>query len=101
MKALALTVVAAISLFAAGTSSAQAQWYGSYGGYGGWNQPYYGHYHHNVNPYTATWGGGHLHWHDTSHYHYQPPTVVPHRNHYHYQPGGYYLHQQGHWDLHH
>lgn len=97
MKTIALATLAAAALFLAAPDRAKAQWYGGYGYY----QPYYGHYHHNVNPWTAWRSGGHLHWHDTSHYHYQPPSIYRHRNHYHYQPGGYYLHQDGHWDLHH
>lgn len=120
MKALFLALTAAGGLLAAGANQAQAQWgsggygcsaglgYGGYGYgtgyggiYGGYVQPYYGHIHHGVNPYTATWGGGHLHWHDTSHYDYVPSRIIPHGNHYHVQPGGYIWHQQGHFDLHH
>lgn len=103
MKTLALTLAAAMGLALAGSNAAEAgcgySRYGFSGGYGGGF--YGGHIHHNVNPYTATYGGGHLHWHDTSHLHYQPGGFVPHGNHFHYQPGGYYLHQTGHYDLHH
>ena len=101
MKTFALTFTAAISLALGGTSEADAGGCRRGGFYGGWGGGFGGHIHHNVNPYTATWGGGHLHWHDTSHLHYQPGGFVPHGNHFHYQPGGYYLHQTGHWDLHH
>jgi hypothetical protein len=112
MKTFALAMAAAIGLVAFSGESADAGGcgygysggFGGYGGYGGYYQPsfgYSGHIHHNVNPYTATWGGGHLHWHDTSHFDYQPGGFVPHGNHYHYQPGGYIYHQTGHYDLHH
>lgn len=61
-----------------------------YSNYGGFNRGHYG------------YGGGVAHrtWHDTSHYDYHPPTLVPHRNHYHVIPGHYDLHQTGHWDTH-
>lgn len=104
MKTLALAVAAATGLFLTSTDSAEAGgcgYGGFYGGYGRYSQPFYGHIHHNVNPWTATRGGGHLHWHDTTHYDYVPPSLVRHRNHFHYQPGGYILHRDGHWDLHH
>jgi hypothetical protein len=99
MKSFALMIAAAAGLMVAPQKEAEAQW--SIGFHGGYSQPYYGHYHHYVNP---GWGGGyagHYDWHDTTHYDYQPPTYYRHRNHYHYNPGGYYLHRDGHWDYHH
>lgn len=38
-----------------------------------------------------------LYYHDTSHYHYHPPSLQRHRNHYHYIPGHYDLHRTGHY----
>ena len=98
MKTLVFAMAASLGMILAGTDTAQAG-HGCYSG--GFYQPYSGHIHHNVNPYTATWGGGHLHYHDTSHFDYVPGGFVRHWNHYHYRPGGYIFHQQGHWDLHH
>ncbi|MFV0445827.1 MAG: hypothetical protein ACK5Q5_19795 [Planctomycetaceae bacterium] len=109
--ALALTTAAALAAFGENTADAGCGYgytgrFGNYGGYSRYTSNYFyrptpfaGHIHHNVNPNTATWGGGHLHWHDTSHYDYQPGGFVPHGNH--YQPGGYIYHQDGHFDLHH
>ncbi|WP_425396165.1 hypothetical protein [Aeoliella sp.] len=64
---------------------------GFHGGYypGGW-----GHGCHYGNGWG--WGGGHS-WHDTSHWDYHPPQLVPHGNHFHVQPGHWDWHQDGHW----
>jgi hypothetical protein len=96
--ALATALATGVSLALSGAAEAGG-WGGS--GYNTYYGPYGGHIHHNVNPYTATRGGGHLHWHDTSHYHYVPPQMVRPGFLYRLQPGGYYLHRDGHWDLHH
>ncbi len=54
--------------------------------------------------YGAGFGGGHGHghrrWHDTSHYDYHGPSLVPHGNHYDFVPGHYDFHRSGHWDHH-
>jgi hypothetical protein len=50
--------------------------------------------------YGGGWGGGHAHWHDTTHLDYHPGEYVRHRNHYHYIPGHYDVHEEGHWDYH-
>jgi hypothetical protein len=69
----------------------------SYGNYGGY---------YSRNPYTTYYGGGwaggggHSHWHDTTHLDYHPGEYVRHRNHYHYVPGHYGVHENGHWDHH-
>ena len=53
-------------------------------------------------PSNRGWGWGSAHsWHDTSHWDYHPPQLVPHGNHFHVQPGHYDWHQDGHWDHHH
>lgn len=36
-------------------------------------------------------------YHDTSHYDYHAPQLVPHGNHFDYVPGHYDLHRTGHW----
>lgn len=46
------------------------------------------------------YGRSHATWHDTSHYDYHGPSLVPHGNHYDYVPGHYDLHRTGHWDSH-
>jgi hypothetical protein len=110
MKTMALAIIAAVGVLLASSATVEAGgrcYGGGYGGYGYSNYGYgggygnYGHIHHNVNPYTATWGGGHLHYHDTSHFDYVPGGYVQHYDHFHYQPGGYIYHQTGHYDLHH
>lgn len=60
-------------------------------GYGGVQRSYYG----------GGWGGGHSHWHDTSHYDWHGPSLRWHGNHFDYVPGHYDYHQTGHWDHHH
>ncbi len=98
MKTLVFAMAASLGMILASTDTVQA----GHGYYSrGFYLPYSGHIHHNVNPYTATWGGGHLHYQNTSHFDYVPGGFVGHWNHYHYRPGGYIFHQQGHWDLHH
>tara|TARA_R110002111_G_scaffold46008_3_gene83009 strand:- start:73 stop:507 length:435 start_codon:yes stop_codon:yes gene_type:complete len=37
-------------------------------------------------------------YHNTSHYDYHAPQLVPHGNHYDYQPGHWDRHNTGHWD---
>ncbi len=74
--------------------------YGGYSGFGqgysGFNSGYGGHSGHVGYP---VYGGYHPHiWHDTSHYDYHAPSLVPHGNHYDYVPGHYHQHQTGHWD---
>jgi len=123
MKTYLLSAVALITLLIAGstTSKASAQgihfggagvhvdignphrYYGNYGGYYrgyGCGHGRYGSY----SPYTAYygggWGGGHAHWHDTTHLDYHPGEFVRHRGHYHYIPGHYHVHEDGHWDEH-
>jgi hypothetical protein len=97
------TAIAAVSLLS-GAKSAQAGH--CHGGYGYNYAPSYpvtaygGHVHHGANPWVNP-GYGHYDWHDTTHYDYVAPRIVPHYNHFHYQPGGYILHQSGHYDLHH
>jgi hypothetical protein len=120
MKTFILTLAAAVALIFTGSDSAQAGGqfqvvignggfggYGGYGGglyngfgggYGGLNQ---GHLHHDVNPQIDYGPGGHLDWHDTSHYDYIPGRWVQHGCHSHYIPGRRVLHQDGHFDLHH
>jgi hypothetical protein len=86
-------IIAACALFGAmfAGSTADAQWWGyreyrpTYSGY--WYQaPSYWY----QQPYYRQW-------HDTSHWDYHQPQVVPHGNHYHVQPGHYDYHQDGHW----
>ncbi|MEZ6067937.1 MAG: hypothetical protein R3B90_19990 [Planctomycetaceae bacterium] len=126
MKTFALTLIAAAGVLLASGNTVEAGGcgYGGRGGYGvgygggygggfswnrgsswgirsSWDRGYGGHVHHNVNPYNASWGGGHIGYHDTSPFDYVPTTVIPHGNHFHVQPGGYYYHQTGHWDLYH
>ena len=43
---------------------------------------------------------GHRTWHDTSHFDYHGPSLVPHGDHLDYTPGHYDLHRTGHWDRH-
>lgn len=83
-------VVAALALFA-GSVQAGGCGYG-YGGYT-YCAPSYPVY----QPYVVQ---PHLHWHDTSHWHYVPPTIINHGCHQHVIPGGYQFHQTGHYDLH-
>lgn len=77
------------------------------GGYGHHN---HGHHNHGGYRYNSgyrqsfsprvqiygNWNRGPI-YHDTSHYDYHPPTVVPHGNHYHVIPGHYDYHQTGHY----
>ena len=129
MKTYLLTAIALITLLIAGTvaSTTTAQgihfgaggvhvdignphrYYGNYGGYYGGNGCGYGNYGGYGNsggyqPYTSYygggWGGGHAHWHDTTHLDYHPGEYVRHRGHYHYVPGHYDVHEDGHWDHH-
>lgn len=77
--------------------------YGSY--YGSLNRGYgnvgYGVYSgYGAVPWSGGWGGGHAHWHDTTHLDYHPGEFGRHRNHYHYTPGHYDVHDDGHWDYH-
>ena len=70
-------------------------------GYSGFNSGYSGYGGHSgYGGYPAY--GGHVHqtWHDTSHYDYHAPSLVPHRGHSDYVPGHYDLYQTGHWDRH-
>ena len=67
-------------------------------GYRGYNAGYGGH--SGRYGYPAYGGNGYRTWHNTSHYDYHTPSVVPHGNHYHVVPGHYDLHQTGHWDRH-
>ncbi len=60
-----------------------------------------GHVHHGVNPHIPTGPSGHLHWHDTSHYHYIPGRWVQQGCHRVWVPGRKVLHRDGHFDLHH
>lgn len=113
----AVAAVGAVGVFGAERASAQICDYGGFGGgYGsgfggayaspglsihfGSSRGYTGFGH---GGYGNGFGRGHAHrtWHDTSHYDYHPPSLVPHRNHYHYIPGHYHWHQTGHWDTHH
>ena len=77
MKRLLVAASAVLALSMAFSSQASAQHYGCSSGYG---------------------GHGHRTWHDTSHYDYHAPSLVPHRGHYDYVPGHYHRHQTGHWD---
>jgi|GEM_PF-1151238 hypothetical protein len=98
MKTYALAFLAAAGLTLLTTGTAQAgkvhvymgNPYGSYLG---------SHGHHGWN-HWGTGHRGHYHYHDTSHYDYVPPRVIPHGNHFHYVPGGYYFHQTGHYHYH-
>lgn len=98
MKVFALTAMAVAGLMWAGSRPAEAaDIHFGFSPYGfsssyyspSWHRSYYHH------PRR-----GHYDWHDTSHYDYVPPRVVPHGNHYHYVPGSYIWHQDGHWDYH-
>src|SRR5262245_38282711 len=66
-------------------------YYGNYGGYyGGYGSGCgYGGYSPYTTYYGGGWGGGHSHWHDTTHLDYHPGEFVRHRGHYHYVPGHY------------
>jgi hypothetical protein len=122
MKTYILSIVVLFSLLLAGsiTKDANAQgfhfggggvhidvgnphnYYGNYGGYygGGCGYGGYGGYTPYTTNYGGRWGGGHAHWHDTTHLDYHPGEFVRHRGHYHYVPGHYDVHEDGHWDHH-
>lgn len=71
-------------------------------GYSGYNSGFGGYNHGSgYGGYPVYGGRVHRTWHDTSHYDYHPPSVVPHRGHFDYVPGHYHLHRTGHWDTHH
>lgn len=67
-------------------------------GNGGFYGSYANRYYNSRRNFYPSRGHVHRQWHDTSHYDYHPPELVPHGNHFHYQPGHYDLHQTGHWD---
>ncbi|WP_437186843.1 hypothetical protein SH668x_000208 [Planctomicrobium sp. SH668] len=62
---------------------------------GGWG---YGHYGHSHRPYAPA--RGHLHYHNTGHFHRTPDVIVPHRGHYHVIPGNLHYHNTGHYHFH-
>jgi hypothetical protein len=105
MKTLVLALATA-GLILTGSDAAQAGGgcrsggfgYGGFG-YGGYVQPSYGGFGYGGGWY-GDFGGGHAHWHDTSHWDYIPPRVIRHCDHYHVQPGGWTFHRDGHWDYH-
>ncbi|WP_437202311.1 hypothetical protein [Planctomicrobium sp. SH664] len=96
-----ISALACLVIGLAGTSAFAGGHHGHHhGGYGGhgrvgtryfYNTPSYGY----VRPY---YGGNYGPvFHDTSHWDYHGPTIVPHRNHFHVTPGHYHYHQSGHW----
>ncbi|NND99419.1 MAG: hypothetical protein HKN47_19035 [Pirellulaceae bacterium] len=100
--------LAAAFLFAADTTSAQAQGFhmslggGSCGGYGGgFYAPTRSHF-----GYGAAFSSGRYHsfyghrgprYHDTSHYDWHPTEIRRHGNHFDVIPGHYDFHRTGHW----
>ncbi|WP_164103449.1 hypothetical protein [Candidatus Laterigemmans baculatus] len=71
-------------------------------GHHGHYRHYDHHRHHGYRShYRGHYGGHYGHryrgYHDTSHYDYHPPTIVPHRGHYDYIPGHYHFHRSGHY----
>ena len=114
MKRLLVAASAVLALSMAFSSQASAQHHGCSSGYGyggGYSSPrlsfsvgYGGHsgygsgYSRFNSGYSGYGGHGHRTWHDTSHYDYHAPSLVPHRGHYDYVPGHYHRHQTGHWD---
>jgi hypothetical protein len=76
------------SYYGAGYGYPNAYYPGGYGAY------YHDNYHHDDFHYGDVW-------HDTSHLHYQPPRLIPHRGHFHYEPGRYEVHRTGHIDHYH
>lgn len=106
MKKFFLAAMLAVSVVVAGGASTAEAAPFSFGiSVGGGHR---GHGHHGLGypgygaycPPSFGIGGGHYHWHDTSHYHYHPGNFWRHGNHYHYEPGHYHLHRSGHWDHH-
>jgi len=95
MKILTLSAVAAVGLLFFQMPAFAGGPFPHHGRYGA--QPF-----HHGHDHGRQWGGGlwsnwnRSYYHDTSHYDYVPPQVIPHGNHIHYQPGGYYWHQTGH-----
>ena len=102
------------------TADAQVRIQFGSGGYGwssnrGWNDNYYSGRNYDGNNYYGnsygnryydqgygdSWvGRGNRYgrvWHDTSHYDYHQPSLVPHGDHYDYVPGHYHYHRSGHW----
>ncbi|MGD9633223.1 MAG: hypothetical protein AB7G28_08055 [Pirellulales bacterium] len=127
MRSYLLSIVALVTLLLAGSVTTQASaqgfhfggggvhidvgnphnYYGNYGGYyGGWNGSGCGYGGYPSTTYYGStagyggWGGGHAHWHDTTHLDFHAGEFVRHRNHVHYVPGHYDVHEDGHWDYH-
>lgn len=108
MKKLALSLAALAALVWLGFDSSTAQASNRYRGFGihlgGRNlhldigNPHGRHGYHRY----RSWHRGPVHydWHDTSHWDYHPPSLVPHGNHYDFVPGHYDYHRTGHWDRH-
>jgi hypothetical protein len=70
----------------------------------GWNDGYYGgrsyyggNRYYDNHGHNDGWNRRGNVWHDTSHYDYHRPSLVPHGNHYDYVPGHYDYHRSGHW----
>jgi hypothetical protein len=122
MKRWILTFVTVLAIGLIGSATASAQGYGWMGGgygYGGIDCGYGGYGGGYSGAYSADYGGYGVHgggigyggsgiglsvgfgrpsfYHDTSHLHYHPGTVVRHRNHFHVVPGHYDVHRSGHW----
>lgn len=104
----ALAVTAALAL-SSGVAMASHRHHHHHGGssfYGNVGGVHFG-YSRGGYGYGGGYGGGYGYgyqpiyrapvWHDTSHYHYTPSSVVPHGDHYHVLPGHYDLHRSGHW----
>jgi hypothetical protein len=102
-KLIPVFAVAALLTFALG-GEAEA-------GHGGWGRghgcyttpvfpthpsPHFGHGGHSS--HYPGFGWQRPTWHDTSHFDYHPPQLVPHGNHFDYQPGHFDFHRTGHWD---
>jgi hypothetical protein len=83
-------IIVACALFGATllASSADAQWV----------YRYYDSYRPHSHSYQYWYPQPHYRrWHDTSHWDYHQPRIVPHGTHYHVTPGHYDYHQDGHW----
>jgi hypothetical protein len=95
MKVLTLSAMAAVGLLVFQVQANAGGAFHHHGHHHGRHvSPSYYHGHHHSGYRGGLWNRSYYH--DTSHYDYVPPRIIPHGNHIHVQPGGYYWHQTGH-----